>query len=313
MNWRPSASVSALHKRAKLFADIRQFFQQRNVLEVDTPALSTFTGTDVNLSQFKTEENYALHTSPEFAMKRLLADGSGDIYQLSHVFRQDEVGQRHNPEFMMLEWYRCGWDEQQLMAEVIELIQCLNGGTALKPIYLSYEQAFSLAGLPNPFIAELDAIQAAVHYKLNANAEGWSRDECLDALMAMVIEPGLPVDEPCFIHSYPRSQAALAQFGEFNKQPIARRFELYWQGMELANGYFELTDAQEQRRRFAQDAKQREENQLDTVVIDETLLAALAYGMPSCSGVALGVDRLMMILGQYDSISEVLPFDFTRI
>ncbi|MFQ3230035.1 EF-P lysine aminoacylase EpmA [Reinekea sp.] len=313
MNWRPTASVNALQERAKLFASIRQFFLQRQVLEVDTPALSTYTGTDVNLGQFKTTEDYALYTSPEFAMKRLLASGSGDIYQLSHVFRQDEVGQRHNPEFMMLEWYRCGWDEQQLMAEVIELIQSLKGGSELKPIMMSFEQAFTLAGLPNPFEASLDMLREAVLDKLNASAGNWSRDECLDALMAMVIEPMLPADEPCFIHSYPRSQAALAQFGEFNQQPIARRFELYWLGMELANGYFELTDAHEQRKRFNEDAKLRIEKQLPAAVIDETLLAALEHGMPSCSGVALGVDRLMMILGQYGSISEVLPFDFTRV
>ena len=313
MNWRPSASVDALRERATLFADIRHFFQQQQVLEVDTPALSTYTGTDLNLGQFKTEEAYVLHTSPEFGMKRLLASGSGDIYQLSHVYRQDEVSPRHNPEFMMLEWYRCGWNEQQLMAEVIELIQRLKGGSKLSTVSLSYEQAFAITELPNPFIATLIELQSAVKHWLNGNADHWKRDECLDALMAMVVEPALPTEKLCFIHSYPRSQAALAQYGEFNHQPIARRFELYWQGMELANGYFELTDAVEQRRRFTHDAQQRNENQLAPVVIDEAFLAALTHGMPSCAGVALGVDRLMMILGQYGSISEVLPFDFTRV
>jgi lysyl-tRNA synthetase class 2 len=313
MNWQPSASISALRARAALFNDIRQFFLHRSVLEVDTPALSQFTASDVNIGQFKTEESYSLHTSPEFAMKRLLAAGIGDIYQLSHVFRQDEVGPRHNPEFMMLEWYRCGWDEERLMAEVIELIQTLKGGSKLHTVSFSYEQAFVMHGLPNPMSAPLQELQCAANIHLGADAREWSRDDCLDALMAMAVEPKLPHEQLCFIHSYPTSQAALAQYGECNGQQVARRFELYWQGLELANGYYELTDAKEQRRRFFADDQLRKSKQLPPVTIDEAFLAALDQGLPECSGVALGVDRLLMLLGQYNSIAQVLPFEFNRI
>ncbi|MBU2863696.1 EF-P lysine aminoacylase GenX [Reinekea forsetii] len=312
MNWQPSASLNALRHRAEVFSHIRSYFKDQKVLEVDTPALSRSTGTDVHLSQFITQEGYALHTSPEFPMKRLLAAGSGDIYQLAHVFRQDETGQRHNPEFMMLEWYRTGWDEWDLMSDVVNLINGLTPGTNLEVIHTSYEQAFLDAKLPNPFTSSLKELQFAAARLLQADADQWQRDDCLDALMALVVEPNLPKERLCFIHSYPQSQAALAAYGLFNDQAIARRFELYWQGMELANGYFELTDSVEQKRRFEAETVQRQQLGLAAPKIDEAFLAALEQGMPSCSGVALGVDRLLMILGQYSSISEVLPFEFGR-
>lgn len=312
MSWRPSASMDALRLRANTFAHIRRYFSDRQVMEVDAPALSRATGTDINLSQFITQEGYALHTSPEFPMKRLLAANSGDIYQLAHVFRQDEVGNRHNPEFMMLEWYRCEWDEWQLMSEVAELIQSLQPNQPIEVTHLSYEEAFERACLPNPFSSSTDLLQHTAVKHLQADAQNWTRDECLDALMALKVETSLPVDRLCFVHSYPRSQAALAQYGHYNDQPVARRFELYWQGMELANGYFELTDSAEQRRRFNLDAEQRKQLNLETPIIDESFLGALEHGMPSCSGVALGVDRLIMIIGQYQSIADVLPFEFNR-
>lgn len=311
-DWQPTASLKNLRRRAQLLAEIRAFFAAREVLEVDTPVLSNAGVTDVNLTNIRTTDGGFLQTSPEYAMKRLLAAGMGDCYQLGHVFRQDESGARHNAEFTLLEWYRLGWDDHQLMDEVAQLCRQVSAQPSLPVERLSYAAAFARAGLPDPHRADLAELRDAVQQQLAADSSDWQRDDCLDALMALVVEPSLPADQLTFITHYPASQAALAQFETQGELTLARRFELYWGGMELANGYFELTDAAEQQRRFAEDQQRRQQQGLPETAMDQRLLAAMQAGLPECAGVALGVDRLLMrILGE-DHIAAVLPFDRER-
>lgn len=312
MSWQPSASLETLRRRAQLFADIRAFFAARQLVEVDTPVLSNQGVTDVNLTNIRTSDGGFLQTSPEYAMKRLLAAGIGDCYQLGHVFRQDESGPRHNAEFTLLEWYRLGWDDAQLMAEVALLCRQVSGQTALPMVRLSYAEAFAQAGLPDPHRAELKALRVLVRQRLAAASDAWSRDDCLDALMAVVVEPSLPAEQLTFITHYPASQAALAQFETQGELTLARRFELYWGHLELANGYFELTDAAEQQRRFVADQRRRQAQGLPAAQPDQRLLAAMQAGLPECAGVALGVDRLLMRILGVDHIAAVLPFDRNR-
>lgn len=311
-DWQPSSSLENLRHRAQLLADIRRFFAERSVLEVDTPLLSNQGITDVNLTNIRTTDGGFLQTSPEYAMKRLLAAGIGDCYQLGHVFRQDESGARHNAEFTLLEWYRLGWDDDRLMDEVAQLCRQLAGRPGLEVERLSYAEAFARARLPDPHRADTAELRAVTAEHLQAQTADWSRDDCLDALMALVVEPTLAADRLTFITHYPASQAALARFESVDGLTLARRFELYWGGLELANGYFELTDAAEQQRRFAEDQRRRAEAGLPEAAMDERLLAAMDAGLPDCAGVALGVDRLLMrILGE-DRIEAVLPFDRDR-
>lgn len=311
-SWKPNASIEVLKQRAAVIQNIRQFFYEREVLEVETPILSSASGTDVQLSQWQTSNGYFMHTSPEFAMKRLLAAGSDDIFQIARVFRMDEQGVRHNPEFTMLEWYRLGFSEFDLMDEVALLIRSLSHDMSLPAKKLTYQAAFELAGLPCPHSQSTDKLKQACELRLNCLAKDWSRDDCLDALMSMVVEPELPKDQLTFIYDYPASQAALARHHEINGVRVARRFELYWQGMELANGYFELSDIAEQKRRFSNEVLQRSELGIQEPVLDQNFLAALENGLPDCAGVALGVDRLLMILLGEREIDRVLAFAMDR-
>lgn len=212
----------------------------------------------------------------------------------------------------MLEWYRVGKDEFELMADVVNLIQYLSPQAPLAVRHLTYAEAFMMVGLPDPHVVDTSALQTLTSTTLSADAANWRRDDCLDALMALYVEPRLPESELCFIHQYPASQAALAEHVNVNGVTLARRFELYWRGMELANGYFELTDVEEQRRRFLSDCQMRQTLGLDVPVQDERFLAALDQGLPSCSGVALGLDRLLMILLAKNTIEEVIAFSFDR-
>jgi lysyl-tRNA synthetase class 2 len=316
--WAPTAAINTLRQRAALLAGIRQFFAQRDVVEVDTPSLSAVGVTDVHVRNVRTADGGYLLTSPEYPMKRLLAAGMGDCYQLGHVFRADESGSRHNPEFSLLEWYRLGWDHHRLMREVAELcrqVRSLSGGKpAPEPEsrLISYQEAFERAGLPDPHRASLEDLRREAETHLNATAVDWSRDACLDALMALVVEPGLPAEQLTFVTDYPASQAALARTHWHDGIELAYRFELYWQGMELANGYWELTDQSEQSRRFERDARLQLELGLPQPEIDRRLLAAMQAGLPECAGVALGVDRLLMIVLGKARIREVLPFDADR-
>ena len=319
-DWKPSASLAMLKTRARLLQRIRAFFQAREVLEVETPLLSSAAVTDPHIESYAIQDPQHgkpryLHTSPEFAMKRLLAAGSGSIYQLCKVFRQGELGQRHNPEFTMLEWYRLGFDHQQLMAEVDSLLRELLDGylTLGESRRLTYRDAFvQYAGL-DPHTSTIKQLQAKVQ-QLGIDVSGLNdteKDPWLDLLMTHVVEPALPRDCPVFIYDYPASQAALARIRQ-DDPPVAERFELYIYGMELANGFHELTDAQEQRQRFEADNRARQAAGLDPMPIDAQFLAALEAGLPACAGVALGFDRLVMLVAGAKSISEVLAFDAER-
>ncbi len=315
--WRPTAPLLNLQQRARILARIRAFFAERGVMEVETPILSTAAITDPHLESFITRYTgpghaggtaLYLHTSPEFPMKRLLAAGSGPIYQIGKVFREGEAGRRHNPEFTLLEWYRPGFDYLALMDEVAALAAPLLGldGRAVKK--LSYREAFLRYAGIDPLSASLEELQACVRGLGITGFEGENeREVWLDLILTHAVEPRLGRDGLCFIFDYPASQAALARLNPDNPH-VAERFELYYRGVELANGFNELADAEEQRKRFAAELEARKEQGLVAVPMDEHLLAALEAGFPPCSGVALGVDRLVMLALGAESLTEVMAF-----
>lgn len=316
-SWQPTASIEALKIRARVLQDIRAFFAVRHVLEVETPILSRAAVTDVYLHSFKTQyrqQDFYLHTSPEFFMKRLLASGSGDIYQLCKVFRDDEQGKNHSPEFTLLEWYRLGFDHHQLMAEMEQLFNQLlqqHGvnsviNTAVK---ISYQHAFFQTLGVDPLAATTDELVRIAAQKNIETPVGMERDKdmWLDWLMVAAVAPSFAKDRLTFVFDYPVSQAALARVSDTD-QRVAHRFEMYVGELELANGFHELTDAVEQRKRFVMDNLQRQARGLHAMPIDEDFLSALAHGLPDCAGVALGVDRLLMILLGKNRIEDVLGF-----
>jgi lysyl-tRNA synthetase class 2 len=317
-DWQPTASIPQLRQRAALIARIRQFFAQRNVLEVDTPAMSHATVTDVHLHTFQTQfvgPGYAqgsplfLMTSPEFHMKRLLAAGSGCIYQLGKAFRNEENGRYHNPEFTMLEWYRVGFDHHQLMDEMDDLLQLvLQCGAAER---MTYQQAFLTVLGVCPLegtMVELKSVAARLGLSDIAEAEE-DRDTLLQLLFSIGVEGKIGQQVPAFVYDFPASQAALAKINP-NDPRVADRFEVYFKGIELANGFHELDNAQEQLRRFEQDNHKRVEMGLAEQPIDYHLIAALQSGLPECAGVALGVDRLIMLALGCDHIDQVTAFPF---
>lgn len=313
--WRPSCDRDALRARSFFYQQIRDFFSRRDVLEVDTPILAAAPVIDPNIEPMQTTEGRWLHTSPEYAMKRLLCAGSGDIWQLCKVFRAGEAGSRHNPEFSMLEWYRVGWDHYQLMDEVRDLVRVLFAlrWTELPELRLSYADAFmQYAGIKVHEVSD-DLLQqkgiALAGHDLDLNRDGW-----LDIIMSHLIEPSLPKNTLVFIDAFPASQAALAKIkNDENDIPVAQRFELFFNGTELANGYHELSDAAEQRQRFNSDAAGfTHVAGASRRALDERLLDALDSGLPECAGVAIGVDRLLMHSTGAKKISDVLAFDWHR-
>ncbi|MBV8975678.1 MAG: EF-P lysine aminoacylase GenX [Sinobacteraceae bacterium] len=329
-DWRPSASAQLLRQRAALLARARQFFAQRAVLEVDTPLLVNAPVSDVHIHSAavrlgfdpaaarSTGPTLFLHTSPEYAMKRLLAAGSGDIYQICHVVRGNEHGRLHNPEFTLIEWYRVGCSLEQLMEEVEALVRELLGAAA--PVAnerISYQAAFLRQLNLDPFTATdaalaeaarpLALVGAGIH---SGGPEALSRDEWLELLMGGLIGPRLGRGALTFLHGYPASQAALARLDPADPR-TAERFELYCEGIELANGFQELTSASEQRARFEADNVRRRRLGLPAFPPDERLLAALP-AVPQCAGVALGFDRTLMLAAGAAHIEEVLPFPTAR-
>lgn len=319
-SWLPGASISNLLKRAAIMAEIRRFFADRGVLEVETPAMSQATVTDVHLVPFQTRFvgpgaaqglDLYLMTSPEYHMKRLLAAGSGPIFQLCRSFRNEEAGRHHNPEFTMLEWYRPHYDMYRLMNEVDDLLQqvleCAPAET------LSYQQAFIRHLEMDPLSADKTQMREVAE-KLGvgdlANREE-DRDTLLQLLFMMGVEPQIGKDKPAFVYHFPASQASLAEISTEDHR-VAERFEVYFKGIELANGFRELTDSCEQKQRFDQDNRKRAARGLPQQPIDTNLLDALAHGMPDCSGVALGVDRIVMLALKADSLSEVIAFPVDR-
>ena len=325
-DWRPTASCERLRQRAAMLATVRAFFAARGVLEVDTPQLVNFAVTDLHLHSAQVRwpgaqsPNEAgsrplyLHTSPEYAMKRLLAAASGDIYQMCHVFRGAERGALHNSEFMLLEWYRQGWTLTRLMHEVADLLRLLLGNRASGAArYISYEQCFLDALGINP-LTDPDSTLGDCARAQGLDTElvrGCGRDELLELLMGACIGPRLGSEGPAFLHRYPASQAALARLDPADPR-VALRFELYLHGVELANGFEELADAGEQRQRFTADQRARAARNLTIPPMDEYLLAALAAGLPTCAGVALGFDRILMLACGAREIAEVIPFTTDR-
>ncbi len=315
-DWRPTAGQDALMARAELLARIRRFFADRGVLEVETPVLSRAGNSDPGLSQLRLRDaDFWLRTSPEYAMKRLLAAGSGDIYELGRVFRHEESGRHHNPEFTLLEWYRVAWACSRLWAELAELVNAC--GALFRRQWevktQSYRDSFlDLAGI-DPFAATLKELQeCAGRHRIDvASAGGLDHDGWLDLLFSGVVQNRLHPDALTIIHDFPASKAALARVRPGNP-PLAERFEVFLGRVELANGYQELTDAAEQRARFEAENRNRVASGQGAVKLDENLLAALEAGLPECSGVALGVDRLLMACLGADHIDEVLGFPFRR-
>jgi len=313
-HWRPTASLQALRLRAALMRKVRDFFHARDVLEVDTPVLCAGAATDPQLQSLcltLSGQQLYLQTSPEFAMKRLLASGSGAIFQLGKVFRADEVGRQHNPEFTLLEWYRPGLDEWQLMREMDELLtQCLPDRLPDRPTTsrtVSYTKLFADVLEVDVHGSSTEELADVARRHVNVGAMNCTRDEWLQLLFTHCLEPTL--SGITFVTDFPASQAALARIRrDEHGHLVARRFEVYVDGMELANGYYELTDAAEQRSRFEADNRQREALGRVTLPLDERLLAALTHGLPACAGVALGFDRLVMLAAGASSLAEVMPF-----
>ncbi|MFA6230302.1 MAG: EF-P lysine aminoacylase EpmA [Rhodanobacter sp.] len=310
----------SLQWRARLYALIRAFFAERQVLEVETPILSAAGNTDPNIESFSTvfhghvdagaRERW-LRTSPEFPLKRLLAAGIGDCYELGRVFRDGEAGGRHNPEFSMLEWYRLGWDHRALMHETIELVEQALAmlDRRAEVVITSYRQIFLDALGIDPLHAPIDALRAPLaEYSINPADLG--RDDWLDLLITHRLQPAFPRDCITVIHDYPASQCALARIRP-GEPPLAERFELYLGPYELANGYHELNDAQEQGARFERDNQVRRQRGLREVPVDQRLLDVLD-AMPDCAGVAMGVERLLMCLAGTDAIADVLSIPFVQ-
>jgi lysyl-tRNA synthetase class 2 len=315
--WRPTASRRAIEARAGLLADIRMFFAQRKVLEVETAQLSSAGNSDPNIASIATDSVVPrfLRTSAEYPMKRLLAAGLPDIYELGRVFRAGEKGSKHNPEFTMLEWYRHQFSYQQLAVEVLELVRfCGHGKFDQWPIiHTTYRELFrEQLGLDPHFCDEEDCRALALERDIHAgqlDLDGW-----LDLLLSHLIQPAMNSESITVISDFLPQQAALSRLREDVKTgvTVAERFEIYLGQVELANGYHELTDPVEQQKRFEQDRKMRQLRGEDIAPVDRHLLAALNAGLPECSGVAVGVDRLLMAILGVDHIDMVLPFPFDR-
>ena len=315
-HWPPTCSAALLHKRSELYQSIRIFFSEKGVLEVDTPILSQSASCDVNLDSFSTTFNqrpYYLQTSPEFAMKRLLASGSGSIFQIAKSFRQGESGRYHNPEFTLLEWYRVEFTMADLIEEILELLMnCFNENLSFSSV--SYERLFHRYTNINPHEATIEELLAYAASEGNpemASVCGDSLSNCLDYVFSQYIQPKLKPNLVYIVTDYPVCMAMLAKLSE-GLSPTAKRFEVYFSNIELANGYEELTDASEQQQRFQQELEERRDVGADSVPMDRYLLAALETGLPNCSGVALGLDRLLMLMTKAASIDEVLTFPINR-
>ena len=318
-SWRPGCSIEVLRKRAELLHQVRLFFRERGVLEVETPSISRYPTIDLHLESLTVEPGVNAQTrylisSPEYHMKRLLCADSGSIFQVCKAFRQDEMGQRHNPEFTMLEWYRVDWDHWGLMAETEALLQELLG--CEKADRLSYTDAFLNYSHQDPFRLTTSSFRKCCEdnalsppdYLIKA---GGAKDERLNFLMGVLIEPNLGLERPVFIYDYPASQANLSRINQKNKL-LSERFELFFRGMELGNGFHELADADEQASRFEKENRLRAEGGKTPLPVDRDFLDGLASGLPDCAGIAMGFDRIVMLALDKTSISEVTPFLWDR-
>lgn len=314
-DWRPGASIESVRARARLLNELRAFFAARDILEVETPLLGRATVTDPNVASLSTRlsgepRELYLQTSPEYAMKRLLAAGSGSIFQICKAFRDGEHGRLHSPEFTLLEWYRPGFDHHALMDEVDRLVQAILGTTVAHR--LSYSEAFRTTLELDPHTVSTEALRGRVSKLGLAESTGQEleRDACLELLMSVEVQPALGKGA-VFVYDFPASQASLARLRE-GAPPVAERFELFVDGIELANGFAELTDVREQASRFEADLKRRRERGLVAIPLDRRLLAALSQGLPECAGVALGVDRLLLLATNAQELERVLLFPVLR-
>ena len=302
--------VKCLQARAELMHKIRDYFFRHQVMEVDVPALSQYTVTDLHLGGLSVSVNGAQHflqTSPEYYMKQLLAKGSGSIFNLAKAYRADEVGKKHQPEFTMLEWYRLGFDDVALMADLELLLQSLGCNAVIRRV--AYRDIFMQYTGINPTLASIDELSRYAQKNLGISWGDDSLNTWLDVIFSLSVEPNL--NAPTMVYDFPASQCALAKLAENPEgERIAKRFELYWQGIELANGYWELTCPLEQRQRFENDNCLRVQRGLPEIPINPHLMAALDSGLPECSGVALGVDRLLMCLLGEDDIRNVSAFRY---
>ena len=321
-DWRPTATPEALRRRASMLAELRAFFAERDVLEVETPLLSTETTLDLHLDAIGCEveapgfpnRRMYLQTSPELAMKRLLAAGSGSIFQVCKAFRGGERGRWHNPEFTILEWYRVGWDHVRLTREVVALIETLLAGSHRleEAVYASYGDLMRRhVGLDPHDAPNRDLRRAVERCSSPQDARGLDRDDLLSRLFALRIEPTFPPGRVTIVFDYPASQAAMARFGTSDPR-TAERFEAYVGPIELANGYGELTDPREQRRRLEQDLSERRESGRPEPPMPSRFLAALGSGLPYCAGVALGFDRLLGLDLGARRIDDLIAFPVER-
>lgn len=321
--WWPSANLETLRLRARLNTAVRTFFAERGVLEVETPVMSVAGNSEPNIASFTTEfsgrtdgapRTRWLRTSPEYPLKRLLAAGIGDCYELGRVFRDGEAGGRHNPEFTMLEWYRIGWDHRRLAEETADVVRMALDlvGRDAAMVSITYRDLYRDRLDVDPFLAADDELRNALG-DVAIDPEGLNRDDWLDLLMTHRLQPGFESGTLLAVHDWPASQCALARLRTgADGIAVAERFELYLGPVELANGYHELRDAGEQRARFERDLSVRATRGAILAPLDERLLSALAHGLPECAGVALGMDRLLMAMLGSDRIADVLAFDFAR-
>ena len=320
--WQSNASRETLLKRALMMKQIRAFFDVRDVVEVETPLLSRYSTTDPHLDSLGTrfrEQDCYLNTSPEYAMKRLLARWQQPIYQICKAFRDDELGPNHNPEFTMLEWYRPGYDMMQLIDEVAGLVRSVFGQSEVDPVFesVSYQQAFEdVTGFDPHQVTAVQCFQYSVDNRVEI-PQGLTADDdvddWLDWLLTQRVLPAFKTDGFTFLYDYPATQCALAKLGPGSGQVnVAKRFELFYGELELANGFHELTDADEQLSRFQQENAQRLRAGKEVSRIDENFIAALRSGLPDCSGVAMGLDRFLMVLTGATSIDQVLSFAWER-
>jgi lysyl-tRNA synthetase class 2 len=309
--------LTALRDRAAMLARARAFFAEREILEVDCPQITAAASVDAHIDLIPTfhgqQPQRYLHSSPEYGMKRLLGEGIGDIYQLAHVFRQGEYGQRHNPEFTMAEWYRLGFSFEEMMAETVEFIELFVGKLEVR--IWSYRELFLhhvAIDYLNTSVAQLEGILCNAGQTPYTGAAAEGKEALLNLILGSIIEPQLGRYGLDLLAYYPASQAALAQTRFHGDEPVAERFEIYYRGIELANGYHELTDVTEQRKRLAASNSERIALGKEPLPIDEHFLAALQKGLPDCSGVAVGFDRLMMLRQGASKLADVLPFDWSR-
>lgn len=308
-------NVRVLQDRAHMLRKARSFFDGRGVLETDCPIISPSAAIDVHIDLIPALDVFQnkryLHSSPEYGMKRLLAEGIGDIYQLSHVFRQGELGHKHNPEFMMAEWYRCAISFEEMIKETFDFIRLFLGD--LSDYTLSYREALlKYTGIDYVHATETQLLE----YLKSRNVTVYDtvaeegKDALLNLILGLYVEPELGRDSLCALAYYPASQAALAQTIQRGEESAAERFEVYYQGIELANGYHELADSSEQRKRLMESNRDRVKMGKEELPVDERFLEALEKGLPECCGVAVGFDRLMMLRHGAAHIEEVIPFSW---